>query len=122
MSEPQVILDRAAVDDCWNRIGVHGDGSCSELKQHVHCRNCPVDTAAATELLNAALPGTYLDEWTSHVARAKVDDVAVDTRSVVVFRIGDEWLALATPVVIEVAATRPIHSLPHRQNRVVLGL
>ncbi len=36
-----------AIDDCWNRIGVRGDGSCPELKRHIHCRNCPVYSAAA---------------------------------------------------------------------------
>ena len=39
----------AAIDDCWNRIGVRGDGSCPELKQYVHCRNCPVYSAGAAD-------------------------------------------------------------------------
>ena len=39
--------DRAIVNDCWNRIGVRGDRSCPELKQYVHCRNCPVYSAGA---------------------------------------------------------------------------
>src|SRR5258706_152676 len=30
-----------AIDACWNRIGVRGDGSCPELARHVHCRHCP---------------------------------------------------------------------------------
>ena len=37
-----------AVDDCWNRIGIHGDKSCERLAAHVHCRNCEVHAAAAT--------------------------------------------------------------------------
>ena len=45
-----------------------------------------------------------------------------ETRSVVIFRVASEWLALPTSVVIEVANLLPIHSLPHRPNGVVLGL
>jgi chemotaxis-related protein WspD len=116
-----ISLDRAAVDDCWNRIGVRGDRSCVELARHIHCHNCPVYTAAATELLNTTLPPGYLDEWTAHVASATVPGV-IETRSVVLFRVGEEWLALPTAVVVEVASLRPIHSLPHRQSPIVLGL
>ena len=34
--------DVERIDDCWNRIGVHGDKSCPLLDEHVHCRNCAV--------------------------------------------------------------------------------
>ena len=40
---------RAGLNDCWNKIGVRGDGSCPELKQHAHCRNCPVYASVAAE-------------------------------------------------------------------------
>jgi chemotaxis-related protein WspD len=114
-------LDRAIANDCWNVIGVRGDRSCPELKQYVHCRNCPVYSAGAAELLDGDLPAGYADEWTSHFAQPKpAEDIA--TRSVVIFRIGAEWLALPTAVVIEVANLLPVHSLPHRQSGAVLGL
>src|SRR6185503_9433540 len=45
-----------------------------------------------------------------------------ETRTVVIFRVASEWLALPTSVVIEVANLLPIHSLPHRRTGVVLGL
>ena len=106
---------------CWNTIGVRGDGSCPELKQHVHCRNCPVYSAGAAELLDAHVPVDYFAERTSHFARP-LDSQDAKTRAVVVFRIGAEWLALPTEVVTEVANLRPIHSLPHQRTRVVLGL
>ena len=41
------------------------------------------------------------------------------TQSVVIFRIGAEWLALPTSVVTEIARLRQIHSLPHRQGHLV---
>jgi chemotaxis-related protein WspD len=109
------------VSRCWNVIGVHGDGSCPELTLYVHCRNCPVYSAGAAELLDGVAPVDYLAERTRHFATAQRPSDA-ETRAVVIFRVGAEWLALPTSVVIEVANLHPIHSLPHRQNGVVLGL
>ena len=114
-------LDRAAVDDCWNRIGVRGDGSCPELTQYVHCRNCPVYSAGAAQVLDAEPPASYFADRTAHVALPAHAEQS-ETRSVVIFRVASEWLALPTSVVIEVANLLPIHSLPHRPNGVVLGL
>ncbi len=112
---------RAGLNDCWNKIGVHGDGSCPELESYVHCRNCPVYSAAAAKLLDADLPAGHLDEWTRHFAsERKVEETG--THSLVIFRIGAEWLALPTAVFKEVATMRAVHSLPHRRNGVVLGL
>jgi chemotaxis-related protein WspD len=113
-------LDRV-LDDCWNRIGVRGDGSCPELKQYVHCHNCPVFSAGAADMLDADAPDSYFADRTAHFAEsAPVEESA--TRSVVIFRVDSEWLALSTSVVVEVANLRTIHSLPHRSNGVVLGL
>ena len=114
-------LDRPAINDCWNRIGVRGDGSCPELRQYVHCRNCPVYSAGAAALLDADAPASYFADRTAHFAApAPAEDG--ETRSVVIFRVASEWLALPTAVVIEVSNLLPIHSLPHRPNGVVLGL
>ena len=112
---------RADLTDCWNKIGVHGDGSCPELERYVHCRNCPVYSASATKLLDAELPAGHLEEWTGHFSRAQQVEEA-GTQSVVIFRIGAEWLALPTAVFKEVATLRPVHSLPHRRGSLVLGL
>jgi chemotaxis-related protein WspD len=110
-----------AIDDCWNRIGVHGDRSCPALVQHVHCRNCPVYSAAALLLLDRDIP---VAEAPTKPALISTDDEVVDpaATSVVIFRVGAEWLALPTAVVSEVAELRPIHSLPHRRNGFVLGV
>jgi chemotaxis-related protein WspD len=111
----------AVVDDCWNRIGVLGDGSCSQLAERVHCRNCPVYFAGAVALLDRPTPGNYLTEWTDHFAQPKRAE-ELDTESAVIFRLGGEWLALATHVVSEVTHVLKIHSLPHRRAGVVMGL
>jgi len=110
-----------SVIDCWNKIGVHGDASCPKLEKHIHCRNCPVYAAAAVQLLDRDLPSDFLDEWTRHIAQAKPATESTP-QSVVVFRIGAEWLGLQTNSLKEIVSIRPVHSLPHRRNGVVLGL
>lgn len=119
--QPAPSVRRADFTDCWNKIGVRGDGSCMELERHVHCRNCPVYSAAAAQLLEADLPAGHMAEWTEHFSGARTLEEA-GTHSVVIFRIGAEWLALPTAVFKEVATTRAVHSLPHRRVGLVLGL
>lgn len=109
------------LDDCWNRIGVAGDSSCAELTRVVHCRNCPVYSAAGTRLLDRPALPEYRREWTEHFASAKAE-AAPGKISAVVFRLGDEWLALPTRVFLEIVECRAIHSLPDRRNSVVLGV
>jgi chemotaxis-related protein WspD len=118
--------DDGALNDCWNRIGVRGDGSCPELLRHTHCRNCAVFSAAARTLLDVPLPSDFLDRATEHLARpvqgAAECGAAADTQSAVVFRVRAEWFAIRTAVCLEVVDLRPIHSLPHHRNGAVLGL
>lgn len=115
------VSSHTVINDCWNKIGVRGDSSCPELKKYIHCRNCPVHSVAAVDLLDTDLPADYLTRWTSHVAKEKAL-TEINTHSVVVFRIGDEWLALPTILFKEIASIGAIHSVPHRQNGVMLGL
>jgi len=117
-----------AIDDCWNRIGVRGDGSCPRLADYVHCRNCPVHDAAAARVLDRA--GTAVafaagakpeaePRGLSAESGAREDEQSL---SCLVFRVGDEWLGLPTAIFRQVAQLRPIHSLPHRRHRSVLGV
>jgi chemotaxis-related protein WspD len=114
-------MSALAVHACWNEIGVRGDSSCPKLEEHVHCRNCPVYSAAARTMLDVELPPGHLEQSTRHVAEKKVV-LELDTHSVVVFRLGAEWLGLPTPGFKEIASERVIHSLPHRRDGTVLGL
>jgi chemotaxis-related protein WspD len=109
---------RTVVRDCWNTIGVRGDRSCPELERHVHCHNCPVHSAAAVALLDRDVSDRDPGEHTRHFAQV---DSAEErgTDSVVIFRIGAEWLALSTSIVKEVAGLRPIHSIPHRRGAIL---
>lgn len=108
-------------NDCWNKIGVTGDRSCPELLKHVHCRNCPVFTAAGHRLFERAPPAGLIAEWTRQLAEPEV--VAErGTVSVLIFRVGDEWLAIDTDLLVEIAELRPIHTIPGRSNEMLVGL
>ena len=109
------------VSPCWNQIGVHGDASCPELHKFIRCRNCPVYSNAAIQLLDRPLLPQYRHERTEYFAQPK--QLAVPARdSALVFRIQAQWLAVQTQAFQEVAEHRPVHSLPHRRQGVVLGL
>ena len=109
--------DARAIDDCWNRIGIHGDKSCPLLEEHIHCRNCAVYSAAATRLLDRY--SLQQDERDPVAAAVETD---VKTRSLLMFRLGEEWLGLATRSLVEVAPMQAIHSLPHQRSRALLGV
>ena len=42
--------------------------------------------------------------------------------SVLIFRLGEEWLAFRTQAVAEVTTPRPMHRVPHRSNQILGGL
>jgi chemotaxis-related protein WspD len=109
------------IEGCWKRIGVQGDKSCPELRQHVHCRNCPTQEQSARALLDREPPAGYLEEWTRLLAQPKALP-AQTTETMVIFRIGAEWLALRARCWVEVVAGRPIRRLPHRANPILAGL
>ncbi|MGF6723210.1 chemotaxis-related protein WspD [Paraburkholderia sp. GAS41] len=126
------------IDDCWNRIGTRGDGSCPKLAEHSRCLNCPVFEQAAARLLDRPRGAAEQVESATAMADALSRQRAAvtlgepasngatassaATQSALVFRIADEWLALPTTALRQIDDIRPIHSLPHRRNRVVLGL
>jgi chemotaxis-related protein WspD len=134
MAEPQArtfatLVRAEAVDDCWRRIGVRGDGTCPALAEHAHCRNCPTYAQAAEMLLDAQQPDQALQELPDAEQLAggdRGDGYAATERDTalacLVFRIGEEWLALPTAALGEVTAPCPVHSLPHRRDAAVLGL
>jgi chemotaxis-related protein WspD len=42
--------------------------------------------------------------------------------SVLIFRLGREWMAFATQAIAEVTVPRPIHRIPHRSSPILMGL
>ena len=76
--------------------------------------------AAVLDFLDTDVPPESRDEWTRHFA-AETQKSEVATHSAVVFRLSQEWFALPTHVLEEIADLRPIHSLPGRKG-IILGL
>ncbi|MCI0702568.1 MAG: chemotaxis protein CheW [Planctomycetia bacterium] len=111
IAKPLAVIARP--DQCWNHIGVRGDRSCPELVKVTHCHNCPVFAAAGRKFLDAPSPPDYLDAWTVRLA-ARDETREGDESSVLVFRLGDEWLALPVSVLVEVTRFRAAHRVPHR--------
>jgi chemotaxis-related protein WspD len=111
------------VDDCWNKIGVWGRATppCPKLEKVIHCRNCEIFSGVGRHLLDRPSPPDYVREWTELIAE-KSKAVDHETASVLVFRVGDEWLALPTGIFREVSQMRPVHRIPHRTNQIVCGL
>ena len=109
--------DAQAIDDCWNRIGIHGDKSCPLLSEHIHCRNCAVYSTAATRLLDR-----YALQQDDRVQVSNTVESEVKTRSLLMFRLGEEWLGLATRCLVEIAPSQAIHSLPHQRSGALLGV
>ncbi|WP_137885068.1 chemotaxis protein CheW [Pseudomonas sp. 2FE] len=105
------------VDDCWNRVGIRGDKSCPQLVEYIHCRNCARYSAAATRLLDR-----YALHQDDRQAAAQSPQEAAATCSMLIFRLGEEWLALATRTLVEVSPLAAIHSLPHQRSPAVLGV
>lgn len=113
------------VESCWNSIGVLGSandsGTCPKLTEMIHCRNCPVFIDAGNSLLNCPLPGGYMEEWTEIIGREK-DSLAKNNISIIIFRIGKEYLALRSAIFREIVNPRKIHKVPHRSDDVFLGM
>jgi chemotaxis-related protein WspD len=119
-------------DDCWNKIGVEGDRSCPQLKVVIHCRNCSVYSLAGRSLLEREASPEYLQEWTEILAKPQPDNAlapingvlvrSANTVSVMIFRLGNEWLAFPVKLLQEITNSCAIHSLPHRSNQLFLGL
>jgi chemotaxis-related protein WspD len=76
---------------------------------------------STTRLFDREVPDNYLQEWTSHVA-AKKKVTEIGTKSVVIFRIATEWLALPTEVFQEVVDQVVVRTLPHQRGGIVSGL
>ncbi|MFO0945305.1 MAG: chemotaxis protein CheW [Planctomycetota bacterium] len=108
-------------EDCWNDVGVAGSGTCPVLTVVSHCRSCPVLLTAGSKLFEREPPDDYLVEWTEVLARPE-ETREEECVSLVLFRLGAEWLALPTEVVSEVTPLPPVHRVPHRSGKVFRGI
>ena len=72
-------------------------------------------------LFDRKMPEDYLHEWTSRVA-AKRSVIEVGRKSVVIFKIATEWLALPTEIFQEVVDQFVVRTLPHQRGGILSGL
>src|SRR5208282_3282751 len=100
-------------DNCWSHIGVSGDRTCPELSCFIHCRNCPVFATAARTFLDHPAPDGYPADCAKWLAFSAVRDSLGEGAgedqdsvlshgegvSVLIFRLGEEWLAFRTQAV-----------------------
>ena len=77
--------------------------------------------SAATHLLDREVPEASLRESTADVA-AKKSVVELGTKSVVIFRIGTEWLSLPTDVFQEIGDRCTVRRLPDLRAGILSGL
>ncbi|MFM8356373.1 MAG: chemotaxis protein CheW [Gammaproteobacteria bacterium] len=118
---------------CRLTIGVWGDRSCPDLREHIHCRNCPVYAQGGRQLLARVPADTDTDTGAKANSNSKAEAgisasapepivVASALRSMLVFRVRGEWLAIRTANAREVVEPAPVHRVPHRNDVRFLGL
>jgi len=112
---------RPELKKCWKRSRLDSGNACEKLQEFGNCRNCPDFSQVARSLLDRPFPAEVLDDWSERLSGAKDASIS-NEMSVVVFRIRDEWFALDTHFLQEVAETRMIHTVPARTNLLFLGL
>lgn len=94
---------------------------CPKLEEFIHCQNCDVFHAASLNAYERALPDDYRQEWTELLAGAK-EMAITDAKSVIVFRIGNEWVAIATSLCKEISRMMKVHRLPHNKSQILKGV
>lgn len=106
---------------CWQTIGVYGNGTCEKIDKYIHCRNCSEYAKAGRNLLNREITTNQIEEWTELYSIPKKQEDS-QTISVIIFRLENEWFALKTIYFQETIATKPIHTVPFRTNKELMGL
>ncbi|VAX00135.1 hypothetical protein MNBD_GAMMA22-1145 [hydrothermal vent metagenome] len=72
-------------------------------------------------MLERPLPDGYESEWAS-IFSVKKNRHVIGTKSVTIFRLGKEWMALPTTAIQEITDVRSVHSIPHQKTNVLRGL
>jgi chemotaxis-related protein WspD len=82
------------------------------------------DHRAATtpKIYDQLLPAGYAESNAEFYAQPAPDRGVADATPLFIFRIGPEWLGLATGVIDTITDLSAIHRLPHRQVGVLHGL
>lgn len=76
----------------------------------------------AERLLGRVPEDSYIRMWAELLQREKSTATTQGETSVLVFRIGSEWIGLSSKVLQEVLDMRPIHTVPSTYNESFLGV
>ncbi|MDT8384636.1 MAG: chemotaxis protein CheW [Gammaproteobacteria bacterium] len=111
------------VDRCWYERGVWSAVSdkCEKLEEYIHCRNCPVFSSEGKRVLDRAAPAGYLKEWRKGLAANK-PIIKKDSRSILVFRVVEEWFAIPSRCLHEITEKKTIHKIPGNNNPGIVGV
>jgi chemotaxis-related protein WspD len=113
---------------CWRSIGVDGDRSCPKLTALIHCRNCSIYSQGGRLLFDRPLPEDYRQDWTQSLAQGldlqgkTTVKTKVETLSLSLFRLEEEWFALPSEVFQSVWDSAVVRRIPQRSNALFLGL
>jgi chemotaxis-related protein WspD len=77
---------------------------------------------SASHLFERTPSHEYIEEWTKTLMQPPFSEEVKDALSVLVFRLGLEWLALPTIFFKEVASRRMVHHIPHRSDKILKGV
>jgi chemotaxis-related protein WspD len=110
-------------ESCWSTIGVWGNAQkkCERLGEVIHCRNCDVFSMAGRGVFERKHPAGYLTQWQKEISSLKEKREKGDV-SVMVFRLGNEWLALPVECIQEIVEERKVHKIPHNKGMYILGI
>lgn len=106
---------------CWSVQGTGGDGSCPRLREAGFCTNCPEYSEAGRKLFDREMDEGERVHWTRLMAEEK-EKRSSGLSSVIVFRLGHEWLGLPAGVFDQILDLRTPRTVPGRSNRIFTGL
>ncbi|MEO0768218.1 MAG: chemotaxis protein CheW [Cyanobacteria bacterium J06649_4] len=78
--------------------------------------------SASASLLQQQVPIEYLAERTQQLATPLSQTAHLETMSVLIFRLGQEWFALRATLCQQVLLPLVAHTLPYRSNQTLLGV
>jgi len=84
--------------------------------------NDQTETAIAAKLLHRTIPDGYRAQTTAQIAASAQHISRSSLFAMLVFRLGQEWLALPAAICQQVLSPVKSHSLPHRSNRTLIGV
>lgn len=80
------------------------------------------DLKVGRQLLEREPPRGYIQEWSKVISKAKEEKDISNYTSVLMFRVGTEWLAVPIGVIREITEDHQVHTVPHKSDRTFKGI